>query len=306
VAETSLAATQLIYPVFVTEGTGRQDPIAQMPGQFRWSVDALSRMIAEWKALGLTHYALFPHVPEAKKDARATEALNDHGLLPQALRRLKADHPDVMLITDVALDPYSSDGHDGLVQGGEIINDPTVELLARMAVKHAGWGADWVAPSDMMDGRVGAIRRALDEHGHHHVNILAYTAKYASAFYGPFRSALESAPRSGDKKTYQMDPRNAREAEREARLDAAEGADMLMVKPGLAYLDVVARLRAASDLPIAVYQVSGEYLMITAAAAAGALDETAAILETLTSFRRAGASAVLTYFAPEAARLLRR
>jgi porphobilinogen synthase len=175
-----------------------------------------------------------------------------------------------------------------------------------MAVKHAGWGADWVAPSDMMDGRVGAIRRALDERGHHHVNILAYTAKYASAFYGPFRSALESAPRSGDKKTYQMDPRNAREAEREARLDAAEGADMLMVKPGLAYLDVVARLRAASDLPIAVYQVSGEYLMIKAAAAAGALDEAAAILETLTSFRRAGASAVLTYFAPEAARLLHR
>lgn len=306
VAETTLNPSQLIFPVFVTEGKNQKDPITRMPGQFRWTPDALSQQIKEWKSLGLTHYALFPVVPDTKKDAYATESLNENGLLPQTLKRLKDDHPDICLITDVALDPYSSDGHDGLVRDGKILNDESLELLAMMAVKQAEWGADWVAPSDMMDGRVGVLRGALDHNEFSETNILSYTAKYASCFYGPFRDALDSAPRSGDKKTYQMDPRNGREALREARLDQAEGADMLMVKPGLAYLDIVAQLRQHSDLPIAVYQVSGEYLMIKAAAQTGALNESAAIMETLFAFRRAGASAILTYFAPEAALLLNR
>jgi porphobilinogen synthase len=305
VAETHLNAAQLIYPVFVCEGSNLESPIKTLPGQSRWSPDLLSKQIKEWKKLGLNHYALFPQIAENKKTSDAREALNDNGLLPQTIKRLKDDHPEINLIADVALDPYSSDGHDGLVKNGEILNDESVEILAQMAVKQAQWGADWVAPSDMMDGRIGAIRRALDNNGYEKTNILAYSAKYASSFYGPFRDALGSAPKSGDKKTYQMDPRNSREALREVKLDIAEGADMVMVKPGLAYLDIIAKIKAISTVPVAAYNVSGEYAMVKAAAALGALDEKRAVMETAYAFRRAGADVILTYFAVQLAQMLR-
>lgn len=304
VAETHLNAAQLIYPVFVCEGSNIESPIKTLPGQSRWSADLLSKQIKGWKDLGINHYALFPQVPENKKTPDAREALNDQGLLPQVIKRLKDDHPEINLFTDIALDPYSSDGHDGLVKNGEILNDETVAVLAEMAVKQAKWGSDWVAPSDMMDGRVGAIRKALDAAGYTNTGILAYSAKYASSFYGPFRDALQSAPKAGDKKTYQMDPRNSREALREVKLDIAEGADMVMVKPGLPYLDIIAKIKSFSSVPVAAYNVSGEYAMIKAAAAAGALDETRAILETAYAFRRAGADVILTYFAPQLAKIL--
>jgi porphobilinogen synthase len=305
VAETHLNAAQLIYPVFVCEGSNLESPIKTLPGQSRWSPDLLSKQIKEWKKLGLNHYALFPQIAENKKTSDAREALNDNGLLPQTIKRLKDDHPEINLIADVALDPYSSDGHDGLVKNGEILNDESVEILAQMAVMQAQWGADWVAPSDMMDGRIGAIRRALDNNGYEKTNILAYSAKYASSFYGPFRDALGSAPKSGDKKTYQMDPRNSREALREVKLDIAEGADMVMVKPGLAYLDIIAKIKAISTVPVAAYNVSGEYAMVKAAAALGALDEKRAVMETAYAFRRAGADVILTYFAVQLAQMLR-
>ena len=305
VAETHLNASQLIYPVFVCEGSNLECPIKTLSGQSRWSPDLLSKQIKEWKKLGLSHYALFPQIDENKKTSDAREALNDNGLLPQTIKRLKDDHPEINLITDIALDPFSSDGHDGIVKDGEILNDETVEILSQMAVKQAEWGTDWVAPSDMMDGRIGAIRKSLDAAGFHNTNILAYSAKYASCFYGPFRDALMSAPKFGDKKTYQMDPRNSREAVREAKLDIAEGADMIMVKPGLPYLDIIAKLKSFSTVPVAAYQVSGEYAMIKTAAQAGSLDENRAVLETMYSFRRAGADIVLTYFAPQIAQLLK-
>jgi porphobilinogen synthase len=298
VAETQLDMSQIIYPVFVCEGKNLESPIKTLQGQSRWSSDLLSKQITHWKSLGLKHYALFPQISEEKKDKKATEALNDNGLLPETIKRLKDDHPEINLITDVALDPYSSDGHDGLVENGEILNDASVEVLAEMAVRQAHWGADWVAPSDMMDGRIGAIRKALDSAGYTNTNILAYTAKYASCFYGPFRDALLSAPKFGDKKTYQMDPRNAKEALRETKLDIAEGADMIMVKPALAYLDVINRIKSISSVPVAAYNVSGEYAMIKAAAQLGTLNEDRAILETMYAFRRAGADVILTYFAP--------
>ena len=304
VAETQLNMSQIIYPVFVCEGKNLESPIKTLQGQSRWSPDLLSKQIKHWKSLGLKHYALFPQIAEEKKDKTATEALNDNGLLPETIKRLKDDHPEINLITDIALDPYSSDGHDGLVENGEILNDASVEILAEMAVKQACWGADWVAPSDMMDGRVGAIRKALDQAGYTNTNILAYTAKYASCFYGPFRDALLSAPKFGDKKTYQMDPRNAKEALRETKLDIAEGADMVMVKPALAYLDVITRLKNISTVPVAAYNVSGEYAMIKAAAQLGTLNEDRAILETMYAFRRAGADVILTYFAPHIFKLL--
>lgn len=304
VAETRIPVESLIYPVFICEGTGLVSPIKTMPGQDRLSVDVLCDRLQKWKSLGLRHFALFPQIEERLKDRRGTESLNENGLLPRALKTLKDRHPDLNLITDVALDPYSSDGHDGLVENGQIVNDASVEILAAMALQQARWGADWVAPSDMMDGRVAAIRRTLDEAGFTETSILAYSAKYASGFYGPFREALNSAPKSGDKKTYQMDPRNSREAVLEAQLDIEEGADMVMVKPGLPYLDIIAKLKAMSPVPVAAYNVSGEYAMLKMAAAAGALDENRAILETLTAFRRAGADAILTYFAPQAAELL--
>ena len=305
-AETNLAVDNLIYPVFICDGQKITSPIKTMPGQDRLSVDVLCERIQEWKSLGLRHLALFPQIDENLKDSYAKEALNDNGLLPRALKTIKDAHPEINLISDVALDPYSSDGHDGVVVKGKIVNDISVEILAQMAIKHAEWGADWVAPSDMMDGRIGAIRQALDESGHTETSILAYSAKYASSFYGPFREALNSAPKAGDKKTYQMDPRNSIEALLEVFLDIDEGADMVMVKPGLPYLDVIAKIKAQIEIPLAAYNVSGEYAMIKAAAAAGALNEDAAIIETLTAFRRAGCDAILTYFAPQAARLLQK
>jgi porphobilinogen synthase len=306
VAETHLSVDHLIYPVFICEGLHISSPIKTMPGQNRLSVDRLCEQILQWKNLGLKHIALFPQIEEKLKNSYAKEALNHSGLLPRALKTIKDRFPEMNLITDIALDPYSSDGHDGIVEKGLILNDATVEILAEMSVKHAEWGADWVAPSDMMDGRVGAIRRALDQEGFTETSILAYSAKYASSFYGPFREALNSAPKSGDKKTYQMDPRNSREALLEVMLDIKEGADMVMVKPGLAYLDIIAKIKSQINVPIAAYNVSGEYAMIKAAAAAGALNEDLAIMETLTSFRRAGCDAILTYFAPQAAQLLQK
>jgi porphobilinogen synthase len=304
VAETELNMRRIIYPVFVCEGHEINTPIKTLPGQSRLSPDLLSEKIKIWKKSGLLHYALFPQIPDEKKDKVGTEALNDAGLLPETIKRLKDDHPEICIYSDVALDPYSSDGHDGIVKNGEILNDPSVEILAHMAVKQAEWGSDWVAPSDMMDGRIGKIRKELDRAGYQNVNILAYTAKYASSFYGPFRDALESAPKFGDKKTYQIDFRNSREAVREANMDIAEGADMIMVKPALMYLDIIKRLSELSDVPVAAFNVSGEYAMIKFAAQNGALDENRAIVESLTAIKRAGADAILTYFAPQLSGLL--
>jgi porphobilinogen synthase len=285
-------------------------PIASMPGVTRWSIASLVREAGEAHALGIPAVVLFPKIEEALKSETADECYNDDGLVPRAIRALKAACPTLCVITDVALDPYNSDGHDGLVRRNErgeliILNDETVEILCRQALSHARAGADIVAPSDMMDGRVAAIREALDDEGHTDVSILSYTAKYASAFYGPFRGALDSAPKEGDKKTYQMDPANIREALREALLDEAEGADMLMVKPAGCYLDVIAKVSETTTLPVAAYQVSGEYLMLKSAAAGAWLDERAVVLESLVAIKRAGASMILTYFAKQAAEWLK-
>lgn len=306
VREASLSPHDLVLPLFVQGGEGQRTPIASMPGQARLSIDLL---VSEGRAahdLGIPAVVLFPALPEEEKDPRGSESMNPDGLLPRAVRALKAAVPGLMVITDVALDPYSSDGHDGVLIDGRIDNDATVPILAAMSVCQAEAGADIVAPSDMMDGRVEAIRRALDEAGHTDVGILSYTAKYASAFYGPFREALDSAPRSGDKKTYQMDPANAREAGREVRLDEQEGADIVMVKPALPYLDIIAKLRAATSLPVAAYHVSGEYAMLKAAAEKGWLDYDACLLESLLAIKRAGADVIFTYAAVDAARLLGR
>lgn len=305
VRETRLHASDLIAPLFIVEGSGVQDPIPSMPGIFRMSLDIALNEAKDLRALGIRAVLLFTKVPDELKDNAGTEALNPDGLMQRAIRAIKADVPELLVMTDVALDPFSSYGHDGIVEGGRIVNDPTVEVLAMMAVSHARAGADIVAPSDMMDGRVAAIREALEEAGFHDTGILSYTAKYASCFYGPFRDALDSAPGFGDKSTYQMDPANAREAVREAMLDEDEGADILMVKPGLAYLDILRDLREQTTLPLAVYQVSGEYAMIKAAAANGWLDEKRAVLETLTAFKRAGADMIATYFAKDVARFLK-
>ncbi len=308
VRETMPGPHDFILPLFLHEDAV-DAPIRSMPGVTRWSLEGLLREAGEAHALGVPAVVLFPKIEEPLKSPRGEECHNDDGLIPRAIRALKAAHPGLCVITDVALDPYSSDGHDGVVRRGPdgsltILNDETVEILRQQALCHARAGADIVAPSDMMDGRVGAIRDALDLEDHPDVSILAYTAKYASAFYGPFRGALDSAPKEGDKKTYQMDPGNAREALREAALDEAEGADMLMVKPAGPYLDVIARLREATDLPLAAYQVSGEYLMLQSAAAAGWLDERAAALEALAGVKRAGADMILTYYAKRAAQWL--
>lgn len=280
-----------------------------MPGCTRWSLKGLLREVGEARQLGVGAVVLFPAIGEAVKTPGAEESYNDEGLVPRAIRAIREAHPDVCVITDVALDPYNSDGHDGIVRrseagGLEVLNDETVEVLCEQALCHARAGADVVAPSDMMDGRVGALRSALDGSGFQETGIMAYSAKYASAYYGPFRGALDSAPKEGDKKTYQMDPANIREAVREAKLDAAEGADIVMVKPAGPCQDVIARVRDAVDLPIAAYQVSGEYLMIKSAAAAGWIDEDAVVLESLTGIRRAGADMVLSYFARRAGELL--
>lgn len=305
VAETRLSAEQLIFPVFLCEGKEQKIEIKSMPGQYRFSADLLLKEIAECLTLGVKSFALFPAIQDSLKNSRGDESLNPNGLLPTTVKKIKDRFPEACLITDVALDPYSSDGHDGIVEKGQILNDETVEILAKMALVQAKAGADMVAPSDMMDGRVGAIRKALDQEGFHHTGILAYSAKYASSFYGPFREALESAPKFGDKKTYQMDPRNSREALLEASLDVNEGADILMVKPALAYLDVIQLLKQNFRTPIAAYNVSGEYAMIKAAAQNGWLDGEKAMMESLIAIRRAGADIILTYFAKEAAKVLR-
>ncbi len=308
--ETRLAADNLIMPLFVIDGDGQREAIDAMPGQFRFSIDRLVEEAHDVFDLGIPAVALFPALPDAAKDTTGSESTNPHGLFPRAIRAVKSAIPDLVIVSDVALDPYSSDGHDGVVRDGRIVNDETLELLARMAVVQAEAGADVIAPSDMMDGRVGAIRAALDGAGYTDTAILSYAAKYASSFYGPFRAALDSAPRAKagvptDKKTYQMDPANAREALREVALDLDEGADMVMVKPALAYLDVIWRVREIVDVPVAAYHVSGEYAMLHAAAERGWLDLRTAALETTTAIRRAGADLILTYFAKDLAGWLR-
>ena len=305
VRETDLSAGHLVWPVFVCEGRNRRVPIKSMPGCFRLSRDLVVKEArAAWK-LGIPAIALFPAISTRLKDPLATESVNPDGLLQQTVRALKNAVPELCVITDVAMDPYSSEGHDGYVdERGRIDNDATLGILAEMAVVQARAGADLVAPSDMMDGRVGVIRTALDAAGFTDTGILSYAVKYCSAFYGPFRDALDSAPRHGDKKTYQMDPANVREAMREVKLDVAEGADLVMVKPAGAYLDVIRAVRETVSVPVAAYQVSGEYAMLKAAAARGWLDERACMLEALTAIRRAGADVILTYAAPDVARWL--
>jgi porphobilinogen synthase len=309
VRETVVTPGDLIQPMFVHAGDDDQK-IASMPGCVRWSLGGLVREAGEIHSLGIPAVVLFPAVEESLKTSGAEEAWNLDGLVPRTIRALKAAHPSLCVITDVALDPYNADGHDGLVRRGadgepEIVNDETVDALCRQALCHAEAGADIVAPSDMMDGRVAAIRQALDAGGFERVSILAYTAKYASAFYGPFRGALESAPKAGDKKTYQMDPANVREAIRETMIDEDEGADMIMVKPAGPYLDVIAKVHETTTLPIAAYQVSGEYLMIKAASKDGWIDEKSVVLESLIGIKRAGANIILTYFAKDVARWLK-
>jgi porphobilinogen synthase len=305
VRETRLSVEDLILPVFFHEDAEDVE-IGSMPGCTRWSEASLVREVKAAHELGIGAVVLFPKIPDAQKSSDAAECFHEGGLVPRVIRAIKKACPALCVITDVALDPYSSDGHDGLVQcdaTGElkILNDETVEVLCEQALCHARAGADIVAPSDMMDGRVAEIREALDEEGFTETGILSYTAKYASAFYGPFRGALDSAPKEGDKKTYQMDPANIREAVRELYFDEQEGADMVMVKPAGAYLDVIAKLRAETTLPIAAYQVSGEYLMIKAACAGGWLDEKAVVMESLIGIKRAGADMILTYFAKDVA-----
>ncbi len=299
VQETQLTAANLIFPLFIVEGQQQKTEVASMPGIYRYSIDNLLREVESCLRLGLKAFDLFPNMEESLKDPYARISYQEGNLYLRAIAAVKKEFPEACVITDVAMDPYSSDGHDGLVKDGEVVNDETLEILGKMALAHARAGADIIAPSDMMDGRVGFIRKVLDEHGFTGVSIMSYTAKYASAFYGPFRDALNSAPKHGDKKTYQMNPANQQEALIEARLDAEEGADFLMVKPGLPYLDVVKLLYDHFELPIAVYNVSGEYAMLKAAVQKGWLQEQRAVTEVLTSLRRAGASAILTYHAKE-------
>jgi porphobilinogen synthase len=303
VRETELSASDLIQPAFVVAGEDIREPVPSMPGIERFSITNLVEEAGEVIAAGIGAILLFG-VPAAKDDA-GSGAYDNEGIVQMAVRALKEAHPDLVVITDVCLCEYTSHGHCGIVRDGQVDNDITVELLAKTAISHAEAGADAVAPSDMMDGRIGSIRYQLDEEGHAETPIVAYSAKYASAFYGPFRDAAESTPEFGDRRGYQMDPANAAEAIREAELDLDEGADMLMVKPATPYLDVVRRVKAATGAPLAAYHVSGEYSMLKAAAANGWIDERAAVLETLTSIRRAGADAIVTYYAKEAAGWLR-
>lgn len=308
VRENRLSADDFIYPVFVLQGQGRREAVPSMPGVERLSLDLLLPVAEECLALGIPALALFPVIDTSLKDAQGSEAANPEGLIPAAVRGLKARFPELGVMTDVALDPYTSHGQDGLLdESGYILNDPTVAQLVKQALAHAAAGADIVAPSDMMDGRIGAVRQALEAAGHVHTRIMAYSAKYASAFYGPFRDAVGSAASLGksNKKVYQMDPANSNEALREVALDIAEGADMVMVKPGLPYLDVLRRVKDEFAMPTFAYQVSGEYAMLKAAAQNGWLAHDAAMLESLLAFKRAGADGVLTYFAREAARLLK-
>ena len=303
-----LTSNDLIYPVFVLEGEGRREDVASMPGVQRQSVDLLLQTAAECVRLGIPAIALFPVVDQSRKSLDAAEAWNPDGLVPRAVKALKAALPELGVITDVALDPYTSHGQDGLIDaGGYVLNDETIAVLVKQALCHAAAGADVVAPSDMMDGRIGAIRQALEQAGHIHTRILAYSAKYASAFYGPFRDAVGSAANlgKGSKSTYQMDPANSDEALHEARLDIEEGADMFMVKPGMPYLDIVRRVKSELKVPTYAYQVSGEYAMLKAAAQNGWLDEKACVMEALLGFKRAGADGILTYFALDVARWLK-
>jgi porphobilinogen synthase len=303
VEENRLSVKDLLFPLFVMEGSATKTEIKSMPGIYRYTTDLLLTEIEECLNLGITSYALFPQVAEDRKDTLATESHRQGSLYLEAIHAVTSRFPEISMLTDVAMDPYSSDGHDGIVRGGEILNDETLEVLAKMAVAQAQAGSKLIGPSDMMDGRVGYLRESLDDAGFTNVGIMAYSAKYASAFYGPFRDALESAPKFGDKKTYQMNPANSREALREAELDELEGADFLMVKPALAYLDIISLLRDNTNLPIAAYNVSGEYAMVKAAAANGWIDGEKAMLESLLSMKRAGAQVILTYFAKEFAQL---
>ncbi len=302
--ETWVGSQHFVYPLFLHAGSGKQ-PIESMPGSDRHDLDTLIDEVGKARELGVKSVVLFPAVEESLKNPTGDESYNPEGLIPRAIRRVKESFDDVMVFTDVALDPYNSDGHDGIVRDGRILNDETVEVLCKQALAQARAGADVIAPSDMMDGRVGAIREALDDDGFTEVSILSYCAKYASSFYGPFRDALDSAPKAGDKKTYQMDPANVRETLREIELDEDEGADYLMVKPAGPYLDVIRFMREATTLPVAAYQVSGEYAMLKAAAANGWLDERATVIESLLAIRRAGADVIFTYFAVQAAEYLR-
>jgi porphobilinogen synthase len=303
VEENRLSVKDLLFPLFVMDGTATKTEIKSMPGIYRYTTDLLLKEIEECLNLGITSYALFPQVAEERKDSLATESHRQGSLYLEAIHAVTSRFPEISMLTDVAMDPYSSDGHDGIVKNGEILNDETLEVLAKMAVAQAQAGSKLIGPSDMMDGRVGYLRESLDDAGFTNVGIMAYSAKYASAFYGPFRDALESAPKFGDKKTYQMNPANSREALREAELDELEGADFLMVKPALAYLDIISLLRDNTNLPIAAYNVSGEYAMVKAAAANGWIDGEKAMLESLLSMKRAGAQVILTYFAKEFAQL---
>jgi len=304
VRETRLSADNLVYPVFTVHGRGVREPIGSMPGQYRLSIDELLKEAKDAASMGIPGLLVFG-LPE-DKDARGSEAYAEDGIVQQAVRAVKDTVPDLLVITDVCLCQYTSHGHCGVVEQGTVKNDPSLELLARVAVSHAEAGADMVAPSDMMDGRVGAIREALDEAAFTEVPIMAYSAKYASAFYGPFREAADSSPQFGDRRSYQMDPANAQEAMREIALDLDEGADIVMVKPALPYLDVIARVKQEFGVPLAAYSVSGEYAMLKAAAQLGWLDEERSMMEALTAIRRAGADIVITYFAKDVARRLER
>lgn len=299
VRETELNAGDLIQPLFVTHGRGKKEPVPSMPGIYRFSLDTLVEEAGDIAAAGIPAVILFG-IPE-KKDERGTGAYDLDGVIQNAVSTLKKNYPQLLLITDVCLCEYTTHGHCGLLDNGEVVNDPTLELLARTALSHAKAGADIIAPSDMMDGRIAAIRRQLDEGGFSYKPILSYAVKYASAFYGPFRDAAESTPKTGDRKGYQMDPANSSEALREVSLDIQEGADIIMVKPALPYLDIIARIKNSFNIPMAAYHVSGEYAMLKAAAANGWLDEKASVMETLTAIKRAGADMIITYYAKEAA-----
>ena len=305
VEETQLGVQHLIYPIFLKDGKGIKDEVASLPNNFRWSLDRLLPELEACLKLGIATIDIFPAVDERHKDQMASYSWSDDNFYLHAIAAIKKEFPELVVMTDVAMDPYSSDGHDGLVQDGRILNDETLPILANMTLAQAQAGADIIGPSDMMDGRVGYLRSALDENGYTDVSIMSYTAKYASAFYGPFRDALNSAPKSGDKKTYQMNPANKREALLEAQLDFEEGADMLMVKPALCYLDVIALLKENFPLPITAYNVSGECAMVYAAAQNGWLDYERAVSEMLLSMRRAGADGILTYFAKDFAQFVR-
>jgi porphobilinogen synthase len=304
VAETQLTSNDFIVPLFIDEGENIQTEISSMPNYYRRSLDLTVKEVKELWAMGLKSVLLFIKCKDELKDNKGTEALNPNGLMQRSINAIKNTVPEILVMTDVALDPFSSYGHDGIVEGQEIVNDATVEVLAKMSVSHAQAGADFVAPSDMMDGRIGAIRKALEENGFTKTGIMSYSAKYASCFYGPFRDALDSAPGFGDKKTYQMDYHNRIEAIKESILDVEEGADIVMVKPALSYLDVIREVKNAVHVPVSCYNISGEYAMIKAAAKMGWIDEEKAIIETLTSMKRAGADLIATYFAKDAIRLL--